>query len=470
MDVLEQGAAYYLATQQTRRLAALTSIRSDPPKPRDIRFDLYPFQSQVLDAWDSGESNIVLKARQLGMSWVLALYMLRRCAYDGWRFGYWSLGEREAIHQLEARVLHLLRSIPPEIRPKYKRRGTLIEFPQSGGSLLVLPATQKGGTSYTFDGVAFDEFALHAYGAENLEHVQPTISGGGQLILNSTSNPKLGPNGAFYEIWKATEDEMGTDYEVGELVPVFLPWDCRPGRDGAWLEAQRKRYRGLSDAAFRAFFPATPEEAFIGKQGLVFPQFTRERHVRDSHPVPWEECVYRFAGYDLGGGDPTAIGFFGAYRAGHAHGGGWRVHQYGEWYERRTPSVTDMQIAMAPWPGLDWISCDPKEPTLQATLQGLGYPAIKANWRRGEGLGICAQWLDEDWFTIHSDCVNNIREFAGYRWRESTDPHSRERYTTATPVDNHADGKDAWRYAMVEAHYLLLGESTEMQQYQDFKW
>lgn len=476
-------AALELGKRDSSRLARLVTIRSDPPSPRDIPFDLYAYQRDRLDAWDGHQSNVILKARQLGMSWAMALYMLRRAAFDGWRIGYWSMNEDTSVYQLEGRVLRLHQSLPPEIRPRIRRRGTLLEFPDNGGGFIhVFPATQKAGTSYTFDLVVFDEFAMHGYGASNLGAVEPTISGGGQLIINSTADPGLGPNGAFYHVWTAAHDHQRTDVEdrdedggsvgvdLGAIVPVFLPWDIRPGRDAAWLADRRRRMAGLGEAEFHAAYPSTPEEAFMGRSGTVYPQFSRERHVRAVDPVPWEQCAYRFAGYDLGGGDPTAVVFLGAYRLPHAQGGGWRVHQYGEWYERKVPTVADMQDALAPWPGLDWISCDPKEPTMQATLHGLGYPAQLANWKREEGLGVVGDWLDSDWLTIAERCVESIREFPGYRWANRTDPHSKERYATSTPVDNHADAMDARRYAMVDAHYLLMREDDGRQEYAAVRW
>lgn len=464
---IQRYASLTLAQRDTVELARHVTIRSDPPKPRDIPFDLYDYQRDIAEGWDRGDNNIILKARQLGLSWLQALYKLRRAAFDGWRVGYWSLNEDYAIAQLETRVLRLLDSLPPEIRPRYRRRGTLVEFPDSGGFIRVFPATQSGGTSYTFDLVDFDEFALHQYGAANLEHVQPTVSGGGQLILNSTSNPTLGPNGAFYDIWLASQDGGEAAFEVGDLQPVFLPWDVRPGRDAAWLERQRRQFRGLGDHAFRAFYPSTWPEAFIGRSGLVFPQFDRELHVRESDPVPWEQCDYRFMGYDTGGGDPTALVAFGAYRRAND---GWRIHQYGEWYERKVPTVGDITGFLEQWPGCDYVECDPREPTIQATLKSLGYPAELGNWKRGEGLAIYSEWLSDNRLTHSARCVNTIREYSGYRWREGTDPHSKERYATATPVDNHADAKDATRLVLVRAHYLLMGEQEPVTAAVDWRW
>ncbi|MDA1010498.1 MAG: hypothetical protein O2888_03380, partial [Chloroflexi bacterium] len=70
--------------------------------------------------------------------------------------------------------------------------------------------------------------------------------------------------------------------------------------------------------------------------------------------------------------------------------------------------------------------------------------------KRSEGMESVAFLLETDRLTIHAGCVDSIAEFPGYRWRESVDPNSKERYATHTPVDHHADAHDARRYAAVE--------------------
>lgn len=467
------------ARRSTVDLAPFTHIRSDPPRPRPIQFQPYDYQADFWDRIDGGRSIIVLKARQLGMSWAIALYMLRRAQYDHWRIGYWSMGDREVRYQLEQRVDVLAQSLPAPLTVPSRASGSQ-RYYRGGGEIHGFPATQKSGTSYTFDAVVFDEFAMHAYAADNLAHVAPAISAGGQLIIVSTANPALGPHGAFYELWQAAsgvgeppaEPETGqVIHEVGALEPVFLPWHIRPGRDEEWLERQRALYRSLDDAAFAAFYPESPHEAFVGRAGTVYPQFSPERHVRPA-PVPWEHCIYRVAGYDLGGGDPNAIVVLGAWKDG---AGRWHVHQYGEWYERGLVSVEVVNEVLAQWPGLDHVAGDPREPSMVASLQSLGWPAAVADWRRGEGLGVIADWLHGHAvsLTIDPRCVASIAEFPGYRWATRVDPSSRDRYATGRPVDHHADAMDARRYAAMWLHHVLLAQlppEEQPAQFERWRW
>src|SRR5690606_2078705 len=94
------------------------------------------------------------------------------------------------------------------------------------------------------------------------------------------------------------------------------------------------------------------------------------------------------------------------------------------------------------------IAADPREPVVESSLRALGLPAVTANWKRGEGLGLVSQFLSNEWLTIHEDCADGIREFASYRWATRVDQTDKSRYATSTPWDHHGDHKDALRYAL----------------------
>lgn len=440
-------------------------LRSDDPKhPAPIQMRPYPYQLERARAWQGGASEIVLKARQVGFSSaLLSPYSLYRAMCSGWNVGYWSLNEKTAIRHLETRVLYQHQHLPVELRDPVRRNDTLLEFPATGGSLQVFPATQVGGTGETFQLVEFDEASFHRYFGENWEQVQPAISAGGQAIVNSTANPQLGPSGPYYDAWQAAE--------AGEslLSPVFIPVFARPGRDEAWLERQRQLHMGDS-ASFDAQYPKTAAEAFVGRAGLVYPQFDPERHVI-ADPLPWAQCLYRYVGYDLGGGDPTAVVAIGLYRA---RDGFIKAHQYGESvWTQGAPDVEDMWAYMSDWHAkgpLTGVEADavPGGQTVASTLRNLfeGRVTVSVETQgRGEGLGLVGAWLDRAWLTISPDCKHSIREFANYRWLERTDPNSHERYATKTPHDHHFDAGDARRRALVGAQRKLMMPSQGAQAY-----
>lgn len=462
-------ARIVLATRCFSDFLPFVTLRSDNPmRPAATLMEPYAYQVERAQAWQRGDSEIVLKARQLGFSsGLISPYSLFRAMWSGWSVGYWSLNEKAAVRQLESRVLYCWERLPAPLRRPYRRNDTLIEF-EGGGSIQVFPATQIAGTGETFQLVVFDEAAFHAYGADNWSQVQPTISAGGQALIISTASPKLGPAGWFYSMWQAAQQGEA------DLTPVFVPWHARDGRDAAWLARQRRLHVGLPEA-FDAQYPETPGAAFVGRSGLVYPQFSAERHVRALADVPWERCQYRYVGYDLGGGDPTAIIMLGIYRRGD---GLLRAHQYGEWIQTAgAPSVEDMYAAMAPWHArapLTGIEADsvPGGAVIAQSLRNLfggAVPVRVETQGRGEGLGLVGSWLDNGWLTIAPECPWSVKEFPGYRWLERTDPNSQERYATRTPHDNHADCMDARRRALTGAYNALMSARDRVDMYDEVR-
>lgn len=451
-EAIRVAARYELARRSFVDFLRYCVIESDDPdNPGPVPFEPYPYQAERAEEWQRGTSEVVLKARQLGFSWLLAMYKLWAASYQqGGHVGYYSRGQDEARWQIDRRVEYIWRHLPEPLQVPYRKRDTLMEF-DGAGSIRAFPSTEDAGIGYTFRLVVADEAAFHSYGAKNYAAYRPTISAGGQLILCSTADPALGPHGFFYDMW---EDSVAGR---NGYVPVFVPWHARPGRDAAWLERERAAYAGMPEM-FDAYYPETPEAAFVGRSGMVYPMFSPSRHVRETAPVPWEQCLYRFAGYDLGGGDPSAIVLLGSYKN---LNGVTQVHQYGEWYKPRgsgNPTAEELYACLASWhqrAPFVHVEADPKEPSMAATLRGMGLPTRIADWRRNEGLGVVGQYLERGWLTIAAECRYSIAEFGGYRWVERTDPNSKDRYATSTPVDNHADAMDARRYALMGLDKLI---------------
>jgi hypothetical protein len=306
---------------------------------------------------------------------------------------------------------------------------------------MALPSSEDAGVSYTFQLAVMDELAFHPWGESNYAALRPTLSAGGQFIALSTANPRLGPSGLFHDLYMASA-EGETPYTA-----VFIPWSARPGRDEAWLAVERAAYTGMPEE-FDAFYPDSEDDAFVARQGLVFPQFDRHRHVGEQR-VPIEDCIRVVAGIDFGGGDPTAIVVLGMDS--HHH-----VHQYAEFYKPGTVGVDQLINFLSQYP-IGTVVCDPTEPVAISTLQAQGIPARGADNRRGEGLGMVAFLLENDKLTISPECKNSISEFPGYRWSDRTDPNDRTRYSTKTPVNHHADAMDARRYAIMELSWALRG-------------
>jgi hypothetical protein len=434
----------------------------DPKNPMRIPLDPWPLQRDQLARWLAGESQVWLKRRQVGASWCLAAYAWWMAAYHpGWHVALFSAGQRET-NELIRKVQFVADNLPVSLQCAYV--GTETMKIAGGSQIIGFPSTENAGISFTFRLIVADEAAFHPYGRQNYAAYRPSIDAGGQYLCASTADPRLGPSGFFYDMYQ--------DAKKGEndYVPVFTGRWARPGQDETWWKTVERRYKGNEEAR-DAFYPVVDSAAFVARSGLVLPMFIEERHVtkpqpeasrltpwlREGHPIAWEDCLYRAAGVDPGGGDPTAIVPVGIYKG---RQGGLNFHQYAEFYRRGAVSIDEIAGYLSQWHNrapLWTVEVDaPDDGPIVSQLQTMGLPARGAIKDKGERNKNHAWLLETNRLTLHSSCTNCIAEYYNYRWIDKVDPTSRDRYATGTPHDHHADGKDALGYVIMRALRAIL--------------
>lgn len=223
-------------------------------------FDLWSAQAQTLDRLVDDRMLVMLKARQLGMSWLCLAYALWVLIFRGpSTVLLFSLREAEAV-ELLGRLKEMHRRLPWWMQARSVERENDTVLVLSNGSRALAFST-KGGRSYTGTLVLVDEADFIPDLSTFLNGVKPTIDAGGKLFLVSTSD-KRRPVSTFKNLFRAAMQGIG-DYRA-----VFLPWHARPGRDAGWYErtkAEMFAQRGTHDD-FYAEYPATWEEALAPEQ------------------------------------------------------------------------------------------------------------------------------------------------------------------------------------------------------------
>ena len=411
-----------------------------------IPFQAWPYLMPIAERWGEGSSEQWLKARQLGATWLAAMLAVWRAKKPKSRALLFSRGELESI-QLLKRCLAVNENQIPELRQKVRTSNkTEIHF-SNGGEILAFPSTEGAGRGFHSSLVVADEAAFHPYAAENYAAYRPTMADGGQLIHISTSN---GPTGWWYEFYQKNKyaEEQG---RKPTLKPVFVNCLARPDRDMEWYHREQEAFTGLPQA-FMAENPLTEDEAWAQLAGLVYDIYSPQRHVR-SDPVPWEQCVYRLFGMDLGGGDPTAVVVVGVYKSPQ----GLKAHVYGCFYKDDGPaSVEQIFKYLSTWHGRARFTVGagdfaPGGATVSQSLANMGLPVVNTKPDRRKGIELVYMYLDKDWLTFSQvTAVTQVfnREMKSYRWAKKSDQHTKESYATSTPADHHGDALDALRSAM----------------------
>lgn len=221
-------------------------------------FALWPAQRRTLATIEAQRLVVVLKARQLGLTWLVLAYglwlMLFRPAATVLLF---SKRDDEAMYLLsDERLRGMWLRLPEFLRSGHEvLADSGHEWKLSNGSVaLAFPTT--AGDSYTATLAIVDEADLAPDLNRLMRAVKPTIDGGGRMILLSRAD-KSRPNSEFKRIYRAAK--AGTNGWAHE----FLPWHVRPQRDAAWYEAQRRDILGRTASLddLHEQYPATDTEA-----------------------------------------------------------------------------------------------------------------------------------------------------------------------------------------------------------------
>lgn len=207
-----------------------------------------------------GRSNIVLKARQLGMTtWVAGQFFLRTITHPG-TLTVQVAHTQEAAESIFRIVHRFLRWLPPSFCQGALRTSQVnarqIIFPGMDSEYRVETAgAPNAGRGLTISNLHCSEVARWpGDAAEILQGLRAGLSPGGELVLESTP---MGAAGCFWKEWQDAE-ETGT-------VQHFFPW---------WLEEAYAREPVAAESLDEA------ERRLMEEHGLDLGQIGFRRQIR----------------------------------------------------------------------------------------------------------------------------------------------------------------------------------------------
>jgi hypothetical protein len=227
-----------------------------------IPFHLWPEQVAVLQALVAHPLNVILKARQLGQTWLVLCFVLWKMLFKpAFTALLFSRRENEAIVLLgKQRLRGIYSRLPKWMRVKQILQDASHEWALSNGSIAYgFPTT--AGDSYTASFAFVDEADLLPDLDSLMNAVKPTIDGGGGMCLLSRAD-KTTPNSLFKRTYRAAKAGKSP------WNAIFLPWSVRPERDAAWYATQKADIltrTGSLDDLYQQY-PATDDEALAPPQ------------------------------------------------------------------------------------------------------------------------------------------------------------------------------------------------------------
>jgi hypothetical protein len=261
-------------------------VRISDPVKGNIRFDNWPHLKTLVAATFTENRIIVLKARQIGVSWIYAALALWFSRFRPNATIVVISKDGTASTRFKWRCDFINRNLPLWMTiPVGKNNDTEFEFPSNDSRILSFAAGEEAGRSESATVVILDEWAFQEYARTIYTAILPTVEHG-KLIGISTAN---GKGNLFYDIWEKAS--LGKN----SFLPIFIKYNVRPGRDRAWWEATLRDAE--SPGKHRQEYPLTVADAFAVVQEPYFDIDALHRMPIESGS-PFENYSHLFHEYD----------------------------------------------------------------------------------------------------------------------------------------------------------------------------
>jgi len=197
-----------------------------------IPFKLYDFQKEALADCNDHRFNIILKARQLGISTMTAAYVAWLMLFHRDKNVLVMATKLNVAANLVKKVKFIIKQLPPWLVISNIVIDNRNSFELDNGSQVKASSTSgDAGRSEALTLLVIDEAAIIEGMDELWAGLYPTLSTGGRCIAISTP---FGVGNWFHKTYVEAEEEKN-DFNY-----IKLPWHKHPERDHAWFEKETR--------------------------------------------------------------------------------------------------------------------------------------------------------------------------------------------------------------------------------------
>ena len=199
------------------------------PVKGKIPFDLYPFQEMTVSEFQSERMNVILKARQLGISTLTAGYSLWMMTFHQDKNILVIATKQEVAKNLVTKVRVMHANLPSWLKQRCVEDNKLNLRYMNGSQIKAVSSGPEAARSEALSLLILDEAAFIDKIDEIWTASQQTLTTGGSCIALSTPN---GVGNWFHRTWVEAEDATGM------FNPIKLHWTVHPDRDESWRKEQ----------------------------------------------------------------------------------------------------------------------------------------------------------------------------------------------------------------------------------------
>lgn len=209
-----------------------TYARISDTQKGPIPFRTYDFQNEVLKDMKDFRFNVVLKARQLGLSTIVAGYIAWLMLFHRDKNVLILATKLLSASNLVKKVKYIIKSLPEWLMIADVKIDNRNSFELTNGSQIKASATSgDAGRSEALSLLVLDEAAFIENMKDLWTGVYPTLATGGRCIAISTPN---GVGNWFHQTY------VNAESGENEFHPIKLHWSVHPNRDQAWFEKETK--------------------------------------------------------------------------------------------------------------------------------------------------------------------------------------------------------------------------------------
>lgn len=286
--------------------------------------------------------NVVLKARQLGISTFACLLFLDRTLFNSNLTAGIIAHTREDAQHMFKRIKHAYDCLPDPIKAlRPAKIDSAQELVFSNGSSLRVGTSMRGSTLNYLHVSEFGKICARypEKAAEVITGSLNTLAPGQYCIIESTAE---GREGAFYEMCRKAQAMRDKKEKLNQMdfKFFFFPWHKDPTytlRERVYYSLEQEQYfeklklmgikltqdqrnwyaakQGSQGEDMLREYPSYPEEAFLASSEALFyaKQINEAYDQKRIGHIPHDPRLETFTAWDLGFSDLTAIWFFQLY-------------------------------------------------------------------------------------------------------------------------------------------------------------
>ena len=196
-----------------------------------VNFNLYDFQEKSLESFMKHDYNIVLKARQLGLSTLTAGYALWMMTFQQDKNILVIATKQETAKNLVTKVRVMHANLPGWLKQPCVEDNKLSLRYKNGSQIKAVASSEESGRSEALSLLIIDEAAF----IDKIDTIwgaaQQTLATGGRALVISTPN---GVGNFFHKTW------IGAENGTNDFNFIKLHWSVHPEREQEWRDEQDK--------------------------------------------------------------------------------------------------------------------------------------------------------------------------------------------------------------------------------------